>query len=347
MIEPDVFEARTEDYSLTAEQSDLARSFGQFLVRACPPERVRGAEATGFDAELWQRMCEQGAVAMAVLGDDAASLLDLTLVAEEVGAVMAPVPYVDSVVAVRLLGRLAETYDGPTNLNDLIELASEGERITVFTPAKAGVANVGSATHVLRFVNDKLVLAERDQSASALANVASLALVPLDDAVAGETLIEGDAARAAFDLARDEWRVLTAATLVGLIRTVQTIAVEFAKTRRTRGLTIGALQGVAFPLADTEIARETAQHLTRRAAWYLEHEPHSHPELPPAALIHALRSARRSAETGVHTLAGLGVSLESDMTLAFRRAQAWVLAGEKPSDLANYIGDLVARPAVG
>ena len=50
-----------------------------------------------------------GATTMALpesCGGDGATLVDLTLVAEEIGRSLAPVPWIDHVCAARLLGRL-------------------------------------------------------------------------------------------------------------------------------------------------------------------------------------------------------------------------------------------------
>ena len=54
-------------------------------------------------------MCGTGATTMALpdaVGGDGATLVDLTLVAEEIGRSLAPVPWIDHVCAARLLARL-------------------------------------------------------------------------------------------------------------------------------------------------------------------------------------------------------------------------------------------------
>src|SRR6202048_5618908 len=58
---------------------------------------------------LWERLCATGATTMALpssVGGDGATLVDLTLVAEEVGRALAPVPWIDHLCATRLLARL-------------------------------------------------------------------------------------------------------------------------------------------------------------------------------------------------------------------------------------------------
>src|SRR5258705_4404140 len=95
------------DLSLTDEQDQLVQAFRTFFAKECPPTVVRAAEETGgFDHELWTAFGALGGPTMgadANLGGGGASLLDLELVAERFGAVLAPIPLVDGCVAARLL----------------------------------------------------------------------------------------------------------------------------------------------------------------------------------------------------------------------------------------------------
>jgi alkylation response protein AidB-like acyl-CoA dehydrogenase len=54
------------DLSLSAEQEQLVDAFSALYAKASPTERVRAAEPTGFDAELWARLAETGVLEMAV-----------------------------------------------------------------------------------------------------------------------------------------------------------------------------------------------------------------------------------------------------------------------------------------
>ena len=105
----DRFELRRLDYSLSDDHVDLQNAYRQFFKTHCSIETVRAAEPSGFDKNLWERLCAMGATTMALpesCGGDGATLVDLTLVAEEIGRSLAPVPWIDHVCAVRLLGRL-------------------------------------------------------------------------------------------------------------------------------------------------------------------------------------------------------------------------------------------------
>ena len=106
----DRYELRRLDYSLTEDHEALQAAYRQFFKTHCAIETVRAAEESGFDKSLWERLCAMGATTMALpesVGGDGATLVDLTLVAEEVGRSLAPVPWIDHVCAARLLAPAA------------------------------------------------------------------------------------------------------------------------------------------------------------------------------------------------------------------------------------------------
>src|SRR6201988_1250631 len=104
----DRFELRRQDYSLSDDHVDLQNAYKQFFKTHCSIETVWAAQESGFDKSLWERLCTMGATTMALpesVGGDGATLVDLTLVAEEIGRSLAPVPWIDHVCAARLLSR--------------------------------------------------------------------------------------------------------------------------------------------------------------------------------------------------------------------------------------------------
>jgi alkylation response protein AidB-like acyl-CoA dehydrogenase len=110
----DRYVLRRQDYGLSEDQTDLLSAYRKFFKANCSIEVVRAAEESGFDKSLWERLCATGATSMALpesVGGDGATLLDLVLVAEEVGRSLAPVPWIDHVCAARLLARLGALDD--------------------------------------------------------------------------------------------------------------------------------------------------------------------------------------------------------------------------------------------
>lgn len=84
----DRYELRRLDYSLSDDHEAIQSAYREFFKTHCPIETVRAAEESGFDKSLWERLCAMGATSMALpesSGGDGATLVDLTLVAEELG----------------------------------------------------------------------------------------------------------------------------------------------------------------------------------------------------------------------------------------------------------------------
>jgi butyryl-CoA dehydrogenase len=65
----------------------------------------------------------------------------------------------------------------------------------------------------------------------------------------------------------DDGRIAIAALALGLARACLEASVDYARERTAFGRPIGANQGVAFPLADLDVAVESARLLVYRAAW--------------------------------------------------------------------------------
>ena len=131
-------------------------------------------------------------------------------------------------------------------------------------------------------------------------NIGKLPMAWVDPAAADSRTViaSGAGALAEYQRALDEWRVLTAAALVGLVEETMTIAAEFAKTRYTLGVPISTLQGISHPLANMAITVQGGRNLARRAAWFLDNEPDERPELAPSAFVFMAEEAVQGRDDG-------------------------------------------------
>jgi hypothetical protein len=204
-----------------------------------------------------------------------------------------------------------------------------------------------AARDVVALAGEELVLVHAEEPPALVANQGSTPLARWSLAAGPRTVLAaGDAAKAAYATARAEWKLLTAAALVGLTERALGLAVEFVKTRETMGVPVGSLQGVSFPLADVAIAVAGARNLIRRAAWMTENEPGANPGLIPAAFAYAAQTATHGATTSAHMQGGLGFTAEADASLYFLRAKGWsVLGGDPAADIIAVGGALTARAA--
>lgn len=342
----DRFELRRADFSLDEDQEAVFLAFADFFRKECPTTVVRAAEPLGHDPELWRRLVSLGVPAMGLptaAGGDGATLVDLTLVAEEHGRAVAPVPLISQLAAGRLLAATA------TGAGFLDGVLAGGDPVALaLHPVAAGqrqlVPDAAIARHVIALTGSTLAVHTAAQPAPPVANQGSTPLAWWRPGGPGTILAEGPAAVAAQARAVHEWKLLTAAALVGLTEAALRIAVEFTKTRETMGVPIGSLQGVAFPLVDVEIGIAATRNLVRRAAWLAEHEPDHQPELPAMALAFAAGVAVEGTTTAQHMQGGLGFTVEADASLFFLRAKGWsVLAGDPQLDYLGAADALVAR----
>jgi alkylation response protein AidB-like acyl-CoA dehydrogenase len=339
---------RRKDHSLSEEQQQIAAVFSGFFEHESPSDVVRAAEPLGFDADLWTLATGSGIVSMALpesVGGDGATLVDLALVAEPFGRSVAPIPLIDAIVAARLLASAGAS-------SSVIESIIRGARLPTIALHPVGdgerqlVASGAVADLVIGVEDGVLVAAEASPSEP----VANLAHAPLAWRTLSGTncertvLAEGRQASEFHATAVLEWKVLMAAAQVGLANAALDLAITHANDRNAFGVPIGTFQAIAHPLVDVATGVGGARRFARRAAWYLEHEPvHARAEAL-MAYVYAAEVANRAATVGIHTLGGVGFTLESDMQLYFRRARGWTLVAGDPAGDLQHLGDHLYGP---
>jgi alkylation response protein AidB-like acyl-CoA dehydrogenase len=250
------------------------------------------------------------------------------------------VPWIDHICTARLLARLGAAE------SDIVT----GKQLAAFDAQHDNVRGVrliptGSiADQIVVRDGDDVVRLTFDTRPTKVDNIGRLPMAWVDPAAADTSVVlaSGPGALAEYQRALDEWRVLTASALTGLVEEAMTIAAEFAKTRYTLGVPISTLQGISHPLANIAITVQGGRNLARRAAWFLDNEPDERPELAPSAFVFMAEEASKAATMAVHVQGGLGVSAEAAATAYLVRARGWALAGGDPGASARYVAELVA-----
>jgi short-chain 2-methylacyl-CoA dehydrogenase len=139
----------------------------------------------------------------------------------------------------------------------------------------------------------------------------------------------------------DDGRVAIAALAVGCIQACLDMAVEYAGTRTTFGVPIGAKQGVAFQVADLEVMLEASRMLTYRAA-ALKDAGRPVAELKQAAAVaklYATESAVTATRIATQVFGGYGFMEEYPVTRFYRDAKVLEI-GEGTSEVQRM---LIAR----
>lgn len=338
------------DLGLTSDQEAIQELFDGFFVKEAPPAVARAAEPLGFDRSLWDRVVELGAPGMGVAeveGGGGASLADLVVVAESVGRAIAPVPLVEHMVASR-------AWPQP----DLVD----GSAIATLSlrPARADgvwsiVPNGAVADVVLGVDGDELVAV---RSAAPGTGPRNHGCQPLADRSArhGERTVLGPAS--AFAAVLDEWKVLTAAALVGVAEQAMRMGVAYVMDREQFGVPVGSFQAVQHGLADLPVLVDGARMLTHKAAWAAGLDDHEGGlvdlglndytdlgTLASMAFHFAGDAAVTSTDRSLHYHGGYGFAEEYDIQLYYRRARGWrLVAGDPDAELLS-LADRLVGPA--
>jgi alkylation response protein AidB-like acyl-CoA dehydrogenase len=151
----------------------------------------------------------------------------------------------------------------------------------------------------------------------------------------------------------EEWKILTAASLIGLSREALTVAAAYACERFAFGQPIGANQGIAHPLANDVIDADGAAMFLW---WTLRAIADTAPDAAASVSMlfwWASRTATNSVAHALHTFGGYGLTNEYDIQLYHRRAKAWPLVfGDPEAELVRgarrlLLGEAAALPDTG
>jgi alkylation response protein AidB-like acyl-CoA dehydrogenase len=337
------------DLSLTPEEEQLVDGVRSLLGRESPPERVRASEKTGFDPELWGSLQEIGIPAMAAADGPTgpASLFQLALVAEQCGAALASAPVLEGIVAIRTLSRCGDRAD------DLLASVLAGDVIATvsFGSAVKGVPSLvpaGAIAHlVLSQDGDDLVAVLSEPPGIRVENLGSLSLAFRgSDAGARTVLATGAAASAALAACFVDWKVLSAAQLVGVSAAALNLGVDYVKSREVFGAPIATFQTIAHRLADDATAVDGARLLSHKAAWALDVGRNGGDSLASMAWLFASETALAVTRDCLHYHGGYGFTTEYDIQLYFRRAKAYALLWGDPRSEFRRLGDLLFTPSV-
>ncbi len=327
---------------------------------------VREVEASpsGFSADLWSRLCELGYPGLVLpeeYGGSGGKILDLAIIAEELGRVAFPSPLLTSVA----FGALPLLWSGSDwqrqkwlpglVKGDLIatmavvEPGGGDEWTEVRSAAKRWTANwrlSGNKILVPYAADAHLIVVAATLEGPGLSLIALERTAPgikfeRHRAIGGDPLysvtfdkvtftpasvLDTDGnAKAVLNRALDHAAVLQAAYAVGLSERALALAVSHASTREQFGRPIGAFQAVAHRCSDMRIDIDACRFLALQAAWRLDQGGPA--DLDVAAAKAYINDAVRRVFTNAHQVHGaIGYSSEYDLQLFTRRAKAFELS---------------------
>ena len=284
------------------EQVMLRDTARGLLAKHCPMSLVRAHIDDPAAADpLWEHLRE-----WLVLGSG--PLVNLCIFLEECGAVLAPGPFLPSVVACSL-----------TPLDD---------------GASASVALAGADGHWI--VNDeptKTFVLEADRvdilvavSTAGVAIVAPTSVRQVGTVDWSRRIFEvdvppgGTSTPADIDAWLERATVALAAELVGTARWLLHTTIEYAKQRVQFDVPIGSFQAIQHKLANMSLAVERAISATYYAAMAIDADDPDRHRAAHVAKAAAGRAATLCAKDGIQIHGGIGYTWEHDLHLYIRRA---------------------------
>ncbi len=117
------------------------------------------------------------------------------------------------------------------------------------------------------------------------------------------------------------WALLSAEQVGGAQRALD-LTVEYTKSRKQFGRTIGSFQALKHRMANMYVLVETARSISRAAVAALAADDPDADDLALAAHVYCSDAYRRVAGEAIQLHGGIGITWEHDIQLYFKRAQA-------------------------
>ncbi|SHN87492.1 Acyl-CoA dehydrogenase [Geodermatophilus obscurus] len=320
---------------LGPDQRDAAAGARDFYRGSAPPAAAREALEGGAVAPGGKALADIGFLGMTVpeaAGGAGGSLLDLAVVAEQGGAVLAGPSLV---TAARAAVLLADAPDLAAQLADgSAAFAVVDGPVTGSSPS----IDAAGATLFLGLDDGALVVGEGEATPGRpLDATRGLASVRLTS----RRVLAEDAGQL-WARARQAAAVVLAAEDLGAADAAVQMAVGYAQQREAFGRRIGSYQAVKHMLVDAWVGVDQLRSLVWWAAWAADAAPDELPLAASAAEALAAEVLERAAETCIQVHGGIGFTWEHDAHLYWRRAKVdRLLLG----DAAEHL-DAVARLAV-
>ncbi len=330
----------------TTDEEDLRASLRAMLaVRAPSPEVLaRTGTAQPYDDVLWRILAvDMGLAGLAVpevLGGAGASLREVAVVLEELGRVVAPVPYLGSVV-------VATTALLSCGEQDLVRQLASGARraalavpfstmpgalaATVTGPELAGtvtsVADALGADDLLVYAGTGLYIVDCSDPGVTLDPVVSLdgtrALCDITfSGVRGRLIAQREEADIAVARALLAGAALLASEQVGVAQWCLDSTVDYLKTRYQFGRPLGSFQALKHRLADVWVALTQARAVARYAAGTVAAGDYEAGLAAALAQAYCGPVALTAAQECIQLHGGIGFTWEHPAHLYLKRARS-------------------------
>ncbi len=353
------------NFDFSDDQKQLRDQARRYLTERCPPQAARTVLEGGapYDKALWKGLAEMGFLGVAIpeaFGGAGAGHLELCVIAEEIGRVVAPVPFASTIYlaaeAIMLAGSAAQKAHWLPRIaaGEAIGTLAlfEGAGNPSHKAIKATVTN-GMLSGVKKpvadgAIADVAIVAARTASSGRETDIA-LFVVDLNgpgvtrrplatiDQAHGQAEIVFDNCRAEpLGAASEGWSllarvldraaVLTAFEQLGGADRALEMGRDYALERVAFGRPIGSFQAVKHMLADMYVAATLARSNCYYGAWALSTDAAELPQAAATARVSATQAFQHCAKNNIQVHGGMGFTWETDCHLYYRRANGLALS---------------------
>ena len=337
------------DFTYDDEQDALRDAVRGLLGKAYSDfEQRRQTNKTdpGFSEQVWGQMAEMGLLGLPFAEDDGgvgAGPVEIAIVCQEIGRVIAPEPYLASVV---LAGGLVQACGSPEQRQDVLGALASGERLVVLAHDEPGSRWQPSASGVTatRDGDSWTLTGTKDPVIQGARADQLVVTAALPEGGTGAFLVDGEAAQRTgyptYDGSRAATVVLdgTAATPLGepgrdltsSIATIQDIGrimaanvaigamevalrqtTEYLKSRKQFGVTLNTFQALTFRAADMYVSLELATSLTQWATMVLQTgDPTAARDAAARVGLQVSRAGRHVGQEAIQLHGGIGMTAE-------------------------------------
>ncbi len=325
----------------------VGKAYGSYEDR-----RRRVDEDPGYSTEVWQQLAQMGVLGLPFAEEDGGSgagPVEVAVVAEELGRVLAPEPFLGAVV---VAGGLVAAAGSPQQRSDLLGSLASGEQLLAFAHSEPGAGWTTSAGAVgatgsgeqwtLTGVKepvphgaeaDRLVVSAHAEGSDPSSGTGTR-LFLVDPTAAGvtreghRTLDGGRAARITFDGAPavplgeggeatgvirtvlDTARVIAGNQAVGAMEVALQSTSEYLTSRKQFGVPLNTFQALTFRAADCYVDLELARSMVAWATMVLAEAPEQLHEAATRAGLQVSRSGRHIGQEAIQLHGGIGMTAE-------------------------------------
>ena len=339
------------DFTYDEEQQALREAVRGLVGKAYADfenRRRTVAEDPGFDETLWGRLAEMGILGLPFreeYGGSGAGPVEVCIINQEMGRVLAPEPYLTSVV---LAGGLVAAAGTEEQRTEVLGALSAGESVLAFAHAEPGSRWTATASTVTASSSggdwtlsgvkepvpygaraDQLVVSAAlpeggtglflvDPSASGVArdgyrthDGGRAARVAFDGAPAVPLGAAGADATASIAAVLDIARVMACNEAIGAMEVALDATTSYLTSRKQFGVTLNTFQALTFRAADLYVSLELAKSVTVWATMVLAAgRPEEMAEAASRAALQVSRAGRHIGQEAIQLHGGIGMTAE-------------------------------------